>query len=345
MCNLGSINLAQHVSRSTTTARPAFDFDKLAETVRVAVRQLDRVIDLNFYPIETARRSNLRWRPVGLGVMGLQDVFFKLRLPFDSAEALQLSTTDRRAHLLPRAGGVLRAGEQHGAHPSFADTRAATGALQFDLWGVAPTETAALGRPAAAHRRARPAQLAADRDRADRDHRLDRRLLRVHRAAGVQPVQARDAVGRLPAGQPLPGRGTQEARPVDRGTRDRSSSRKARSRASTRFPTRCKAVYRTAWELPLSALIDMAAERGAVIDQCQSLNLFMESPNIGQSVVDVHVRVEVGTEDHLLPALAAGDEDRQDHGQRRGAAAYSRSHAGEAVACSLENPEACEACQ
>ena len=64
---------------------------KLAETVQLAVRQLDRVIDLNFYPIESARRGNLRWRPVGLGCMGLQDVFFKLRLPFDSEEARVLS--------------------------------------------------------------------------------------------------------------------------------------------------------------------------------------------------------------------------------------------------------------
>ena len=92
VCNLGSINLAQHML-ALDAGKPAFDFDKLAETVRVAVRQLDRVIDLNFYPIESARRSNLRWRPVGLGVMGLQDVLFKLRLPFDSAEALRLSST------------------------------------------------------------------------------------------------------------------------------------------------------------------------------------------------------------------------------------------------------------
>jgi len=86
VCNLGSINLARHFDDDGF-----FDFDKLAETVRLAVRQLDRVIDLNFYPIESARRGNLRWRPVGLGCMGLQDVFFKLRLPFDSSEARVLS--------------------------------------------------------------------------------------------------------------------------------------------------------------------------------------------------------------------------------------------------------------
>ncbi len=86
VCNLGSINLARHVGRD------GFDFEKLAHAVEIAVRQLDRVIDLNFYPIPSACASNMRWRPVGLGVMGLQDVFFRLRLPFDSEEAQRLST-------------------------------------------------------------------------------------------------------------------------------------------------------------------------------------------------------------------------------------------------------------
>ena len=86
VCNLGSINLSHHLDEDQL-----FDFDKLAETVRLAVRQLDRVIDLNFYPIETARRGNLRWRPVGLGCMGLQDVFFRNRLAFDSEAAMALS--------------------------------------------------------------------------------------------------------------------------------------------------------------------------------------------------------------------------------------------------------------
>src|SRR5690349_13646268 len=85
VCNLGSINLARHVGGA------GFDFEKLARTVEVAVRQLDRVIDLNYYPIATSRASNMRWRPVGLGVMGLQDVFFRLRIAFDSEPAQGLS--------------------------------------------------------------------------------------------------------------------------------------------------------------------------------------------------------------------------------------------------------------
>ena len=99
VCNLGSINLSHHVELfeegPVHGEAGRFDFDKLAETVRLAVRQLDRVIDLNFYPIESARRGNLRWRPVGLGVMGLQDVFFRQRMAFDSARAASPSNGRR----------------------------------------------------------------------------------------------------------------------------------------------------------------------------------------------------------------------------------------------------------
>jgi len=86
VCNLGSLNLSRYVDEG------GFDFEKLARNVRLAMRALDRVIDINFYPIPAAASSNRRWRPVGLGLMGLQDVFFQLKLPFDSPEALRLST-------------------------------------------------------------------------------------------------------------------------------------------------------------------------------------------------------------------------------------------------------------
>jgi ribonucleoside-diphosphate reductase alpha chain len=86
VCNLGSVNLSNHVRKD------GFDFEKLGQTIKRALPLLDRVIDLNAYPITEARSSNLKWRPVGIGVMGLQDVFFKLRLTFDSQEAIDLST-------------------------------------------------------------------------------------------------------------------------------------------------------------------------------------------------------------------------------------------------------------
>jgi len=133
VCNLGSINLARHMDAD------GFDFERLAHTVQVAVRQLDRVIDLNFYPIATARASNMRWRPVGLGVMGLQDVFFRLRLPFDSEAARKLSTSIAETIYYHALRTSMELAREFGAHDAFPDTRAAQGELQFDAWGVTPS--------------------------------------------------------------------------------------------------------------------------------------------------------------------------------------------------------------
>src|SRR5690606_26998554 len=88
VCNLGSVNLASHLDDESRR----MDWRRLDETVRTAVTFLDRVVDINYYPTEQTDRSNSRWRPVGLGVMGLQDVLFRLDLPFDSSEARELST-------------------------------------------------------------------------------------------------------------------------------------------------------------------------------------------------------------------------------------------------------------
>src|SRR5216683_4773511 len=136
VCNLGSIHLGKHVSDG------AFDFEKLARTVRTAVKFLDRVIDINFYPITPAGDSNRKWRPVGLGVMGLQDVFFALRLPFDDSEARQLSRRIQEEIYFHALDTSCALAEEFGAHPAFAETRAAEGILQMDLWGVPPEDMA-----------------------------------------------------------------------------------------------------------------------------------------------------------------------------------------------------------
>ncbi|MBE7190559.1 ribonucleoside-diphosphate reductase subunit alpha, partial [Jatrophihabitans endophyticus] len=135
VCNLGSINLARHVHDGEV------DWEALRETVRTAVPFLDRVIDINYYPSEQAAASNPRWRPVGLGVMGLQDVFFALRLPFDGDAARELSTRLAEEIYLTALEASADLAERFGAHPAFGETRAADGDLQPDLWGVEPTQT------------------------------------------------------------------------------------------------------------------------------------------------------------------------------------------------------------
>ena len=111
VCNLGSVNLARHLAPGPD-GRPQVDWDKLRETVRTAVPFLDRVIDLTFYPSAQAAAANPRWRPVGLGVMGLQDVFFALRLPFDSPAGARAVRADRRGGLPHRPGDVRGPGRE-----------------------------------------------------------------------------------------------------------------------------------------------------------------------------------------------------------------------------------------
>ncbi|MFZ5656292.1 MAG: ribonucleoside-diphosphate reductase subunit alpha [Pseudomonadota bacterium] len=331
VCNLGSINLAQHVGED------GFDFDRLAETVQVAVRQLDRVIDLNFYPIESARRSNLRWRPVGLGVMGLQDVFFRLRLPFDSAEALALSTRIAETIYLHALEASCDLAEQHGAHPSFDETRAAKGELQFDLWGVTPTHAVAW--------EALKARIAT--------HGLRNSLLiAIAPTATIASIAGcyeciEPQVSNLFKRETLSGDFVQVNRHLvnelkklglwTQPIRDAIKLGEGSIQAIEAIPESLRQVYRTAWELPQKALIDLAAARGAYIDQSQSLNLFIESPNIGRlsSMYMYAWKSGLKTTYYLRSRPAT----------RIAKATVPTAPPQAAIACSLENPEACEACQ
>src|SRR5215469_4213071 len=136
VCNLGSVNLANHVRDGE------FDFEKLSRTVRIAVRYLDRIVDINYYPIAATGQSNSRWRPVGLGIMGLQDVFFLLHLPFDSAEARRLSRKIQEEIYFHALSTSCDLAGESGPHPAFAETRAARGRLQFDEWEILPEDSA-----------------------------------------------------------------------------------------------------------------------------------------------------------------------------------------------------------
>jgi ribonucleoside-diphosphate reductase alpha chain len=144
VCNLGSVNLAQHLTAAADGTPADLDWAKLRSTVAAAIPFLDRVIDIGYYPSEQAAASNPRWRPVGLGVMGLQDVFFALRLPFDSGPARELSARIAEEVYLTALETSADLAEASGPHPAFALTRAAGGQLQPDLWGAARPEVARL---------------------------------------------------------------------------------------------------------------------------------------------------------------------------------------------------------
>ena len=332
VCNLGSINLANHLD-----AHGGFDFDKLAETVRLAVRQLDRVIDLNFYPIEPARRGNLRWRPVGLGCMGLQDVFFRLRLPFDSEGARTLSARIAEEIYFHALDASCELAIERGPHPAFADTRAATGELQFEAWGVTPADR---GRWDALRARIQ-------------SHGLRNSLLvAIAPTATIASIAGcyecvEPQISNLFKRETLSGDFLQvnrylvaELKQLGLWTpemRDAIKLAEGSIQNLAQIPEALRDVYRTVWELPMRSLIDMAAERGAFIDQSASLNLFMESPNIGalSSMYMYAWKRGIKTTYYLRSRPAT----------RIAKTTVSSVRPAEAVACSLKNPESCEACQ
>jgi ribonucleoside-diphosphate reductase alpha chain len=276
VCNLGSINLGKHLSEGQ------FDFDKLARTVRTAVKFLDRVIDINFYPITPAGDSNRKWRPVGLGVMGLQDVFFALRLPFDAPKARQLSKRIQEQIYYHALDTSCSLAAEFGPHPAFPETRAAGGVLQMDLWGVQPEDTA------------RWEEL---RNRIRAVGVRNSLLIAIAPTATIASIVGafeciEPQVSNLFKRETLSGDFLQINRYLvielkklglwNEDMRNRLKMSDGSIQDIAEIPEQIRAIYRTVWEIPIRSLIDMAADRGPFIDQSQSLNLFVQSPNIGK---------------------------------------------------------------
>ncbi|HYE74150.1 MAG TPA: ribonucleoside-diphosphate reductase subunit alpha, partial [Blastocatellia bacterium] len=342
VCNLGSVNLARHV------ANGAFDFDKLARTVRLAVRQLDRVIDLNFYPIKTAQSSNNRWRPVGLGLMGLQDVFFQLRLPFDSPEARNLSKKIQEEIYFHALSTSCELAGQYGPHAAFTETRAAQGHLQFDLWGVVPEDTVRWNEL---------------RERIKAHGLRNSLMIAIAPTATIASIAGvyesiEPQVSNLFKRETLSGDFLQVNRYLVKELKNLNlwnDSIRAKIKLAegsvqeiTEIPADIRAIYRTAWEIPMRSLIDMAADRGAFIDQSQSLNLFIESPTIGKlSSMYMYAWQKGLKTTYYLRSRPATSINKttvtaDTTASKPSQPAYSDQAA---VACSLENPEVCEACQ
>ncbi|HEY2700043.1 MAG TPA: ribonucleoside-diphosphate reductase subunit alpha [Pseudonocardiaceae bacterium] len=335
VCNLGSINLGAHVDGD------GMDWIRLRANVRTAVTFLDRVIDINYYPTEQAARSNPRWRPIGLGVMGLQDVFFRLGLPFDAPEATEISTRIAEEIYLTALETSADLAASAGAHPTYAQTRAARGQLQPDLWGVTPTQTE---------------RWTALRDRVA-EHGLRNSLLiaiaptaTIASIAGcyecIEPQVSNVFKRETLSGEFLQVNGYLVAELKQRGlwteaTRNRLKRDEGSVQNFTELPEQVRALFRTAWELPQRALIDIAAARGAYLDQSQSLNLFLASPTIGKlsSMYLYAWKAGLKTTYYLRSRPATRIQ------QATVSVTTVPDADADAIACSLENPEACEACQ
>ena len=339
VCNLGSLNLSRFVE-DDGFGNLEFDFERLRERVRLAVEYLDRVVDLNYYPTDAARHSNLRWRPVGLGLMGLQDVFFKKGCAFHH------DPTHPNFEALSTSCELAR---RYGKHETYDKTRAARGELSFDTWKAPVTDTGRWDEL-----RGRIAE-----------HGLRNSLLiaiaptaTIASIAGcyecIEPM-----VSNLFKRETLSGDFLQinvylvaELQKLGLWTEDIRTQIKQGNGSIQHIdeiPEHLRHRFRTSWELSQRALIDMAAARSPFIDQSQSLNLFMETPTIGKVSSMYMYAWEKGLKTTYYlrsrPATRIRQTISGEYPLPTGADVQKVYSDAEKLACSLENPEYCEACQ
>jgi len=332
VCNLASICLPTFVKDGE------FDFDKLKEVTRVVTRNLNRVIDRNYYPTEAARKSNMRHRPIAIGVQGLADVFMMLGLSFDEPKARalnkQIFETIYYAALMESS---LLAVEE-GPYETFADSPASKGILQFDMWHcgdgdryawdivkaaikthglrnsllVAPMPTASTAQIMGNNEAFEPytTNIYLRRTLAGEFVMVNKHLIKDLQKLGLwSPAMKMEIIRHGGSVQQLD------------------------------IPENLKNIYRTAWEISQKSILDMAADRGAYIDQSQSLNIFMENPTVAK-ISSMHMygwKKGLKTGMYYLRTRAKAKPQQV-------TVTPVQPTKEQILACSLANPEACEMC-
>jgi len=275
VCNLASINLSQMVIDE------AFDFELLQRVAKHAIRNLDRVVDRNFYPVQEARNSNMRHRPLGLGVQGLADVFAKLRMPFESESAAKLNVEIFETIYYAAVTASVDLAEKLGPYSSWEGSPANQGLLQFDLWGVSPSD-----------RHDWDALKARVKTHGMRNSML---IALMPTASTAQILGANEAFEpctsniynrRVLAGEFAVINKYLLKDLIDRGlwtpSLRNAFMRDNGSVQSLDIPDDLKSLYKTVWEISQKTLIDMSAARGPYVCQTQSLNLFVAEPTVSK---------------------------------------------------------------
>ncbi|EON62863.1 ribonucleoside-diphosphate reductase large chain [Coniosporium apollinis CBS 100218] len=278
VCNLASIALPTFVDIN----EGEFNFEKLHEVTQVVVRNLNKTIEVNHYPVEEARRSNFRHRPIGVGVQGLADAFLALRLPFDSPEAKQLNIQIFETIYHAALTASCQIAKNLGPYSTYEGSPISKGELQYDMWGVKPTDLwdwASLKEQIAEHG-VRNSLLVAPMPTASTSQ-----ILGFNEC--FEPYTSNIYSRRVLAGE------FQVVNPwllkdlVDMGLwSDNMKNRIIADGGSIQripnIPDDIKALYKTVWEISQRTIVQMAADRGAFIDQSQSLNIHMKEPTMGK---------------------------------------------------------------
>jgi len=339
VCNLASIALPAYV-----TSEGVYDFALLHKVAKVVTRNLNRIIDINYYPIPETRKSNMRHRPIGIGVQGLADAFIKLRLPFDSEGARDLNKKIFETIYHAALESSCELAERDGAYETYAGSPVSKGVLQYDMWeGIAPSDLwdwAALKAKIAKHG-VRNSLLLAPMPTASTSQ-----ILGYNEC--FEPYTSNIYTRRVLAGefQIVNHHLLKDLTDLELWNDD-LKNQIINDNGSIQniqcIPQELKDLYRTVWEIPQRAILDMAADRGAFIDQSQSLNIHISEPSYGK-LTSMHFygwRKGLKTGMYYLRTKAAADAIKFTVDQT--AIAKSLRAASLAKMADKENEEAAEA--
>ena len=273
VCNLASVALPKYVNNGT------FDHDKLFEVTYQVTKNLNRIIDRNYYPIPEARNSNMRHRPIGIGVQGLADAFILMRFPFESEEARALNRDIFETIYYAACTASKDLAKEEGAYETFQGSPASEGRLQFDLWDIKPSnrwEWDVLKEEIKEHG-LRNSLLLAPMPTASTAQILGNNEC-------FEPYTSNIYTRRVLSGEFIIVnkhllRDLTKLGLWDDDMKNRIISANGSIQNIKEIPENLKALYRTAWEISQRAIVDMSADRGAFICQSQSLNVFMENVN------------------------------------------------------------------
>ena len=337
VCNLASIALPKFVENNN------FDHKKLFEVTYQVTRNLNRIIDLNYYPVEEARYSNMKNRPIGIGVQGLADTFFKLRMSFDSNDARRLNKEIFETIYYAALTASADLAKQDGHYESYEGSPISKGILQHDLWGVETSSRWDWNSLRAKIKTygVRNSLLMAPMPTASTSQILGNNEC-------IEPVTSNIYTRRVLSGEFAMVNKHLVRDLIQLGLwneemKDRIIAHNGSVQYIPEIPADMKELYRTVWEIKQKSILEMAADRGAFIDQSQSLNIHMEDTNFGK-LSSLHFaawKLGLKTGMYYLRTRPAVDAIKFTIKETTQTTAAEQAAA---MVCSLENPEACVSC-
>ncbi|QGN24263.1 ribonucleoside-diphosphate reductase subunit alpha [Elizabethkingia anophelis] len=335
VCNLASLALPRYVSEN------GFDFQKLYEVTKIVTRNLNKVIDGNYYPVPETENSNFKHRPIGLGVQGLADVFILLRLPFESEDAKQLNIDIFETIYFAAMEASMELAKEQGAYESFKGSPLSEGKFQFDLWNVTPSERWDWNRlrKEVMEFGVRNSLLLAPMPTASTSQILGNNEC-------FEPYTSNVYNRRVLSGEFVVVNKHLLNDLTELGLWSPSMKNKLIAENGSvqnidEVPDDLKELYKTVWEIKQKTIVDMAADRGAFICQSQSLNLFMAEPNMAK-LTSMHFHAwksGLKTGMYYLRTKAAADAIKFTVESVQSAEEKQAD-----ISCSLDNPEECIAC-